>query len=105
MIYIYNVDVVGEGLVARRRGMATLVDHMVPPFKPGGLTQELAKLSELMNDTERNDSKNPELAARYARQVRERRPSSSASPRTSASRTRRTGTTTTCTRSRTICSS
>ena len=34
-IYIYNVDVVGEGLVARRRGMATLVDHMVPPFVKG----------------------------------------------------------------------
>ncbi|HTQ99053.1 MAG TPA: cobaltochelatase subunit CobN, partial [Candidatus Acidoferrum sp.] len=30
-LYIYNVDVVGEGLVARRRGMATLIDHMVPP--------------------------------------------------------------------------
>ena len=68
--YIYNVDVVGEGLVARRRSMATLVDHMVPPFKPGGLTQELAKLGEFMNDVERNDSKNPELAARYAKQVR-----------------------------------
>jgi cobaltochelatase CobN len=33
-IYVYNVDVVGEGLVARRRGLATLVDHMVPPRSP-----------------------------------------------------------------------
>ncbi len=41
-VYIYNVDVVGEGLVARRRGMAELVDHMVPPFKKGGLYPELA---------------------------------------------------------------
>ena len=34
-LYVYNVDVVGEGLVARRRGLATLVDHMVPPFNEG----------------------------------------------------------------------
>ncbi len=69
--YIYNVDVVGEGLVARRRGMATLVDHMVPPFVRGGLTEDLAKLSELLNDHIQNESKNPELAAIYARQARE----------------------------------
>ena len=48
-LYIYNVDVVGEGLVARRRGMATLVDHMVPPFKKGGLYAELAALAELLD--------------------------------------------------------
>ena len=70
-IYIYNVDVVGEGLVARRRGMATLVDHMVPPFTEGGLTEDLAKLSELLNDHTKNESKNPELAAVYGRQARE----------------------------------
>ncbi|RIV85496.1 cobaltochelatase subunit CobN [Aurantiacibacter xanthus] len=69
--YIYNVDVVGEGLVARRRGMATLVDHMVPPFVRGGLTEDLARLSELMNDHIQNESKNPELAAIYARQARD----------------------------------
>ncbi|AKH42873.1 cobaltochelatase CobN [Altererythrobacter atlanticus] len=69
--YIYNVDVVGEGLVARRRGMATLVDHMVPPFVRGGLTEQLARLSELLNDHIQNESKNPELAAIYGRQARD----------------------------------
>ncbi len=69
--YIYNVDVVGEGLVARRRGMATLVDHMVPPFVKGGLTEDLAKLSELLNDHIQNESKNPELAKIYAAQARD----------------------------------
>ncbi len=69
--YIYNVDVVGEGLVARRRGMATLVDHMVPPFTRGGLTEDLAKLSELLNDHIKNESKNPELSRIYGRQARE----------------------------------
>lgn len=69
--YIYNVDVVAEGLVARRRGMATLVDHMVPPFREGGLNEELAKLSELMSNHDKNESKNPELGAIYGRQMRE----------------------------------
>jgi cobaltochelatase CobN len=68
-IYVYNVDVVGEGLVARRRGMATLVDHMVPPFKAGGLYPELAALAETMNDYGTNLSKNPELAQAYAAKV------------------------------------
>lgn len=68
-IYIYNVDVVGEGLVARRRGMATLVDHMVPPFVESGLYAELAELSELVDDYHRNLYQNPVLAEAYAGQL------------------------------------
>ena len=63
-IYIYNVDVVGEGLVARRRGMATLVDHMVPPFKKGGLYAELAALSETINDYDSNRTRTRNWRAR-----------------------------------------
>jgi cobaltochelatase CobN len=70
-IYIYNVDVVGEGLVARRRGLATLVDHMVPPFTSGGLYPELAALEESIDDLDQNLHKNPELAKAFADQVRE----------------------------------
>ena len=70
-IYIYNVDVVGEGLVARRRGMAALVDHMVPPFKKGGLYPELAALGELINDYNINESKNTDLVKAYAEKIRE----------------------------------
>lgn len=69
-IYVYNVDVVGEGLVARRRGMATLVDHMVPPFVEGGLYADLALLDERIDDYHNNLHKNPELAAAYAGQIR-----------------------------------
>lgn len=70
-LYIYNVDVVGEGLVARRRGLATLVDHMVPPFKKGGLYAELAALSETISDHELNQSKNPELSKSFLERVRD----------------------------------
>ena len=69
-IYIYNVDVVGEGLVARRRGMATLVDHMVPPFKKGGLYADLALLSETITDFGKRENDNPELARAYAERIR-----------------------------------
>ena len=70
-LYVYNVDVVGEGLVARRRGMATLVDHMVPPFAKSELLPELAALSESINDYHNNLHKNELLAAAYADQIRE----------------------------------
>ena len=70
-LYIYNVDVVGEGLVARRRGMATLVDHMVPPFKKGGLYPELAELGERINDYDTSLHKSPELAKAVGEQIRQ----------------------------------
>ena len=69
-IYVYNVDVVGEGLVARRRGMATLIDHMVPPFVKGGLYPELALLSETINDYDINLHKNEALVQAYAEEIR-----------------------------------
>ena len=69
-LYIYNVDVVGEGLVARRRGSAALVDHMTPPFRKGGLYAELAKLNETISDHDINLGKNPQLAAVYAEEIR-----------------------------------
>ncbi|MFQ5956281.1 MAG: cobaltochelatase subunit CobN [Candidatus Brocadiales bacterium] len=68
-IYPYNVDVVGEGLVAKRRGMAVIVDHMVPPLKKGGLYKEYAELFELINDHDAALSKSEELAQAYLEQV------------------------------------
>lgn len=70
-VYIYNVDVVGEGLVARRRGLATLIDHMVPAFVQGGLYAELAELNERINDYDAALHRNPVLAEAFADQVRE----------------------------------
>jgi cobaltochelatase CobN len=70
-LYIYNVDVVGEGLVARRRAVAALVDHMVPPFKKGGLYPELAALGESINDFDTSLHKNPELAKAVGERIRQ----------------------------------
>jgi cobaltochelatase CobN len=49
-VYPYSVDVVGEGLQAKRRGMAALVSHMTPPFDKAGLNPELVKLHGLFDD-------------------------------------------------------
>ena len=49
-IYPYIVDDVGEGLQAKRRGMAVIIDHMAPPFDKAGLNKELKELAALIND-------------------------------------------------------
>lgn len=49
-VYPYIVDNVGEGLQAKRRGMAVIIDHLTPPFDKAGLNPELHELSGLIND-------------------------------------------------------
>jgi cobaltochelatase CobN len=71
-VYLYNVDVVGEGLVAKRRGMASIVDHMIPPLKKGGLYGDYAQVSELANDYESAIHKSPRLAAGIAKELRDK---------------------------------
>lgn len=50
VFYPYIVDVIGEGLQAKRRGMAALVSHMTPPFDAAGLNPDLLKLRALLDD-------------------------------------------------------
>ncbi len=47
--YPYVMDVVGEGLIAKRRGQAILVDHLGPTFSPSILNKEMVELDELLN--------------------------------------------------------
>lgn len=55
-VYPYIVDDVGEGIQAKRRGRAVVIDHMTPPFKQGGVYEEYAKLSALINELTASDS-------------------------------------------------
>lgn len=71
-IYPYIVDDVGEGLQAKRRGMAVVVDHMTPPFAAAGLAPELAELQALIADYARARELSPPLAAARAREIGER---------------------------------
>jgi len=60
-IYPYVMDDVGEGIQAKRRGMATIVDHMTPPFDAAGLNPDLRELGALLNDYRVAEQKSPML--------------------------------------------
>jgi len=47
-LYIYNSDNPPEGTIAKRRGLATLVDHMQCVMTPSELYEELKKLDDLL---------------------------------------------------------
>ncbi len=61
-IYPYIVDDVGEGLQAKRRGMAVVIDHMTPPFDKAGLNKELREMAALISDYNAAKEKSPALA-------------------------------------------
>lgn len=61
-IYPYNVDNVAEGIQAKRRGAAVVIDHMTPPFDKAGLNRELRELVSLLNDYRIAREKSPVLA-------------------------------------------
>ncbi|MRR50981.1 MAG: cobaltochelatase subunit CobN, partial [Rhodocyclaceae bacterium] len=48
--YPYIVDDIGEGLQAKRRGMAALVSHMTPPLDKASLNPDLKLLVGLISD-------------------------------------------------------
>jgi cobaltochelatase CobN len=64
-IYPYVMDDVGEGLQAKRRGMATIIDHMTPPFDVAGLNPDLRELLALLNDHRVAEQKSPLLARNH----------------------------------------
>lgn len=51
-IYPYIVDGVGEGLQAKRRGAAVIIDHLTPPLAGAGLPPETRELAARIDDFE-----------------------------------------------------
>lgn len=51
-IYPYIVDGVGEGIQAKRRGMAVVVDHLTPPLRTTPLYDRLLQLRQLVESYE-----------------------------------------------------
>ena len=68
-IYPYIVDDVGEGLQAKRRGAAVMIDHMTPPFDKAGLNPEMRELKDLMSDHDAAAGKSPTLATAKIKQI------------------------------------
>ncbi len=62
-IYPYIMDNVGEGTQAKRRGMATIIDHLTPPFDQASLNPRLRDLAGAINDYSVALEKSPSLAA------------------------------------------
>jgi magnesium chelatase subunit H len=48
--YIYPVNNPSESTIAKRRGLATMVSHVVPPLSRAGLYKELPALKDLLVD-------------------------------------------------------
>lgn len=47
--YVYVMDAIGEGMVAKRRGQATLVDHLGPVLSQAGLDEDMLRLQGLLD--------------------------------------------------------
>ncbi|MGQ9533245.1 MAG: cobaltochelatase subunit CobN [Desulfotomaculales bacterium] len=63
-IYVYIVDGIGEGLQAKRRGLAVIVDHLTPPLQPTELYGDLVQLKALVEDYEKMAGATEELQLR-----------------------------------------
>lgn len=68
-IYPYIVDGVGEGLQAKRRGLAVMIDHLTPPLTATPLYDDLLRLRQLVESYE--SSANPALRKQAASAMRE----------------------------------
>lgn len=71
-IYPYIVDDVGEGLQAKRRGMAVIIDHLTPPFDKAGMNPELRELAGLISDYEAAKEKSAPLSGSKLEEIRKR---------------------------------
>ncbi|MEM6707665.1 MAG: cobaltochelatase subunit CobN [Pseudomonadota bacterium] len=54
-LYPYIVDGVGEGLQAKRRGLAVIIDHLTPPLQATPFYDELLSLRQLVESFEAAD--------------------------------------------------
>ncbi|MDO3380321.1 cobaltochelatase subunit CobN [Geoalkalibacter halelectricus] len=55
VLYPYIVDNIGEATQAKRRGRATIISHMTPPFAPAGLHEALVPVHDLIHEYEMLD--------------------------------------------------
>ncbi|MDZ7803021.1 cobaltochelatase subunit CobN [Thiohalophilus sp.] len=58
-VYPYIVDGVGEGIQAKRRGLAVIVDHLTPPLKTTPLYDDLLQLRQLVESFEASRDNSP----------------------------------------------
>ena len=54
-LYVYIMDMPGEGLTAKRRGRAVIVDHFTPVFRPLEMDEEILGLEALLDQYRKAD--------------------------------------------------
>ncbi len=54
--YIYTINNIGEGIIAKRRSYATLVSHLTSPFMQGEVYGDLQKLKQTLSKYETLDA-------------------------------------------------
>ncbi|KJE49228.1 MULTISPECIES: cobaltochelatase subunit CobN [Acidiplasma] len=54
-IYLYSTNVPGEGIIAKRRSYAVLLDYITPPTSYDEVPDEINKLEELIDDYEESE--------------------------------------------------
>ncbi|WP_072396054.1 cobaltochelatase subunit CobN [Hyphomicrobium sp. CS1GBMeth3] len=69
IVYPYIVDDVGEGIVAKRRGAATIVDHLTPALGGNQLAPELQQLANLVGEWRAAGATSPERASDLASEI------------------------------------
>lgn len=67
--YLYTINDVGEGVIAKRRSYATLIDHLTAPFMQGELYGDLQKLSSTVHRFENLEE--GELKQEYRKTITE----------------------------------
>ncbi len=72
-VYPYIVDGVGEGIQAKRRGLAVMVDHLTPPLEHTPLYDDLLQLRQLIESFEASHgTDNEALSNRLVTQIRDK---------------------------------
>ena len=51
--YPYVMDVPGEGMIAKRRGRAVIIDHLTPVYRPSAMSDELLLLDDYLTQYKR----------------------------------------------------
>lgn len=70
-IYPYHMTITGEGIQAKRRSGACLVDHLPAPMEEAGTYEELAELEQAMDEYAHFEKSEPETAKRLVPRIRE----------------------------------
>ncbi|MDR3153657.1 MAG: cobaltochelatase subunit CobN [Deltaproteobacteria bacterium] len=68
-VYPYIMDDVGEGIQAKRRGRAVIIDHLVPPLVTAGGYEEYVRLAEIIEAWKAADRNRAPTAEGYLREL------------------------------------